>query len=97
MKDGDIMDYTPKTSPLPKKVTNNGKKVAPMIIMSFFDALRLIPDGKRITKLEWSDKRTYGLLKDGLLQVHKAGEAEETTHPWIINDGDLIGTDFIVV
>lgn len=93
MKEGDIMDTMPKTSPLP----TNGKKFTPIITMSFFDALKLISDGKRVTKLEWNDKRTYGLLKGGLLQLHKAGEAEETTHPWIINDGDLIGSDFIVV
>ena len=47
--------------------------------------------------MEWADKRVYGLLKEGMIQIHKAGEAEETTHPWIINDGDLMGEDWYVL
>jgi len=66
-------------------------------VLNFYDALRATVDGKRITKLEWDDVRDYGLLKDGILQIHKAGEAEETLHPWIINDGDLAGEDWIIL
>ena len=84
----------PIISPLPN---TNGTLVTPQAEMTFYEALKLIADGKRITKLEWDDKRTYGLLKEGMLQIHKSGEAEETTHPWIINDGDLNGDDFVVL
>ena len=63
--------------------------------MAFDQAIRRVIDGKKITKLEWKDKRSYCLLADNLLQLHKAGEAPDKLHPWIINDGDLLGTDWI--
>ena len=65
--------------------------------MTFSDAILMVVTGKRITRLEWDDKRFYALLKDGLLQLHKAGEPNDTLHPWIINDGDLLGVDWLVI
>ena len=65
--------------------------------LNFTEALGQILEGHRITKLEWGDKRAYGYLKDGLLQIHKAGESSEIFHPWILNDGDLVGLDWIVL
>lgn len=65
--------------------------------MTFDQAVRKMIDGKKIHRLEWGDRRIYYLLKDGLVSIHKAGEDEETTHPVILNDGDLLGTDWIVL
>ena len=65
------------------------------IHLGFAEALGRMVDGRRVTKLEWNDKRTYGLVLDDLLQLHKAGEAEDVTHPWILNRGDLIGWDWM--
>lgn len=63
--------------------------------LNFAQALGEVLEGKRITRLSWGDKREYGLLADGLLSIHKAGESADTTRPWIINDGDLTGLDWI--
>ena len=68
-----------------------------MNAMDFPTIVKEILSGKRVTKLEWDDKRSYGVLQGGLLQLHKAGESKEELHPWIINDGDLGGTDWIVI
>jgi hypothetical protein len=65
--------------------------------LTFFEALKLVADGKKITRLEWDDKHDYGFLRDGLLQLHKNGESDEVFHPWLINDGDLYGEDWIIV
>jgi hypothetical protein len=62
---------------------------------NFAEAIGQILEGKRVTRLDWRDKRDYCLLKDGILQIHKAGESKETLHPWIINDGDLTGLDWL--
>ena len=67
------------------------------IELDFHGAIEEITKGKRVTRKEWKDVRTYCLLKDGILQIHKKGEAEETTHPWIINDGDLEGLDWYIL
>ena len=87
------MEYT-KVSPLP---TNGQIEPVAKKEIDFFAALKKIADGARITKLEWDDKRTYGFIKDGLLCIHKAGEAEGIDRPWILNDGDLAGDDWIVL
>ena len=87
------MDNT-KVSPLP---VINGQAEILRSEMSFYQALELVSEGKKITKLEWDDKRTYGFIKDGLLCIHKAGEAEGIDRPWILNDGDLAGDDWIVL
>lgn len=65
--------------------------------LTFTDAMAIVSKGQRVTREEWNDKRWYGILKDGMLQIHKAGEAEDTTHPWIINDGDLAGEDYLIL
>ena len=65
--------------------------------MSFTDAIKALLEGKRITKVEWGDKRHYGLLEDYILMLHKAGEAEKDTHPWILSEEDLVGEDWEVV
>lgn len=65
--------------------------------MSFTDAVKEILDGKRITRKGWDDKRHYVLLQDYLLHLHKAGEKETDTHPWIISEEDLVADDWGIV
>jgi hypothetical protein len=68
------------------------------ITMTFYEALKkAITDGVKITKIEWADKRSYGLMKDGILQLHKSGEPKNKLHPWILNDGDILGIDWIII
>jgi hypothetical protein len=67
------------------------------IHLGFAEVIGRLLEGKKVTKIEWGDKRSYGLMKDTLLQLHKKGEAEEVTHPWILNDGDLTGWDWVVL
>lgn len=65
--------------------------------LTFKEALDAVLAGKRISKREWDDVRKYGILKDTFLMYHKAGESDETLHFWIINDGDIVGTDYFVL
>ena len=67
------------------------------IHLGFAEALGRMVDGRRVTRVEWEDKRHYGLVKDDLLQLHKAGEAEEDFHPWILSKEDLIAWDWMEV
>ena len=82
-------------SPLPK-ITNGPIKADVITLLDFNGAITAILDGKKVTRGEWKDKRFYCLLKDDMLQIHKAGEAKETLHPWIINNGDLGSSDWYV-
>lgn len=65
--------------------------------MSFTDAIIELLAGSRITRKAWDDKRTYGILKNGILQIHKAGQKEEKLSPWILSDGDMLANDWMTL
>lgn len=60
---------------------------------TFFDALREVSNGRSITKLEWKNNGIYGKLVDNKLYIHIDNEFKQ----WIISDGDLLGTDWVVL
>ena len=93
-----------KQSPVPAKVISPEKVLTPVqspaVIkvgapqtFSFYEILKSVTIGKKITKLEWNNKEIYGVLKDTLLQLHK----DDGFHTWILNEGDLVGTDWITL
>ena len=61
--------------------------------LDFPEALRAVTAGHKITKLEWGDNEYYGVLRDGLLILHKP----DGFHTWIISEGDLAGTDWYIL
>ena len=61
--------------------------------LDFPEALRAVTAGHRITKAEWGDDEYYGVLRDGLLILHKP----DGFHTWIVSEGDLAGTDWIIL
>ena len=63
--------------------------------LDFPDAMRAIISGKRVTKLEWDDPRTYLELKDGKLKIYKSDT--KRFHDLIVSDGDLMGLDWVVL
>lgn len=73
------------TSPVP---------IVEQVSLTFYDAIREVANGKRITKLEWGNNLYYGLLKDGVLVLHKPDGID---YPWTISDGDILGTDWVVL
>jgi len=62
--------------------------------MDFSDAIKSIINSKKVARKSWKDKRIYCLLKEELLQIHKAGEKEDETHVWIVNEWDMIADDW---
>lgn len=62
--------------------------------LTFADALASVLAGESITKLEWRDPDIYGRLLDGKLVLYMH---DKQFHPWILSDGDLLGTDWIVI
>ena len=79
------------SSPDPKIVKSIPKEI---IQMTFFEALKKLSEGSKITKLEWGNTKEYGLLRDGRVQLHKS---DDLFYQWIISDGDLNGKDWITI
>lgn len=66
-------------------------KPSEMIGFDFPTAIKKVIDGNKIRRTSWPVGE-YGLLKDGFLMIIKDGE-----HRWLVNDGDMTGTDWVVV
>ena len=75
----------------PQKDTPKEETSAPM---NFSSAINMVVNGKKISKLEWNNREEYGVLKDGFLMLHKP---DDQFYKWIISEGDLMGTDWIVI
>jgi hypothetical protein len=76
------------TSPAPQRTTAHVSNT-----LDFPAAMAEVIAGHKITKLEWGDPSQYGVLKDGLLMIRLT----DGWHKWIVNDGDLLGTDWITI
>ena len=62
--------------------------------MDFPEAMQAVIQGRTVTKLEWDDMRYYGELRDGFLMLHKP---DSKFYQWVISEGDLTGTDYILL
>jgi hypothetical protein len=66
--------------------------------ISFQQAMEAVASGKRVTKKEWADVRRWVKMADqGLIYTHHPGEEDAVLHPWIFNDGDILGTDWVIL
>jgi hypothetical protein len=90
-------EQEPNRSPLPEKMEQDKDGVFTIMNneMNFYDAIKAITENKvNVTRSEWNDKEEYCLLKDGLLTLHKA---DDKFYSWVISDGDILATDWIIV
>jgi hypothetical protein len=90
---------TPNTSPLPEDVKPDVDGVFSVKTdtdnMTFYDAVKaMVDDNQKVTRVEWANTIEYGLLKDGILTLHKA---DGKYYSWIISDGDINADDWIIV
>ena len=83
-------EETIATSPLPKKIKEDDKEIR----LSFYTALKALAKGAKITKLEWENKKVYGLMHNGLVTLRKD---DGNLYTWLISDGDISGTDWIII
>ncbi|MGD9276372.1 MAG: hypothetical protein PVJ67_04315 [Candidatus Pacearchaeota archaeon] len=56
--------------------------------------MRQVINGKKVTKLEWKNNNYYGFLNGQWLMIHKP---DGKLYVWKVNDGDMLGTDWVVI
>lgn len=61
--------------------------------MDFYEALKCLADGAKITRVEWKNDKCYGVLHDSWVCLFTDGKM----HTWQVSDGDLIANDWIVL
>lgn len=74
-------------SPVPQVVKKN------KVEMPFYDAVRCMMEGAKVTRVGWENTEEYGYIKDGFVMIHTKGK----DHRWIISDGDYLSTDWIII
>lgn len=73
---------------------NNPAQVVEPPTVSFPAAVLLLTKNKKIRRLGWEDKTEYGYLgTDGFVKIFKGGK----DYDWMINDGDILAEDWVVV
>ena len=50
-------------------------------------------NGEKITRKEWGNEEEYGILKDGIVTIHK----DDKFHNWIFTDGDMKASDWYII
>jgi hypothetical protein len=73
-------------------MATNDTTQSPPLLMDFPTAMRAVINGQAITKMEWQNTDTYCMIRETFLMIHIDGQWRQ----WLVNDGDLMGTDWIV-
>lgn len=63
--------------------------------MDFYEALKAILEGERVTRLEWPGPEHYCLMYNHRIHIHRPDDGK--LHPWIIQDGDMAGEDWVIL
>ena len=77
---------SPTVSPKPTKKQKG---------MDFYEALKSVMNGEFITREEWNDRDTYLCLSEGRLRIYKSDT--QKLYDLIVQDGDILGTDWLIV
>ena len=98
---------TQNKSPLPKEIRVQDNNIEPdkelpkvvqkpikkEELFDFPTAIKMVTEGKKISREEWKNPNIYGVIKNEKLILHK----EDKDHGWIISTGDLTNKDWFVV
>ena len=75
-------------SPVPKQV-----KVVASKGVAFDVAIKAIMGGAKVRRAEWEDVQEYCLLKESFLMIHR----NDKFHTWIVSEGDMLATDWVIL
>ena len=91
---------TKSQSPLPTAIKSPGSEEKTLkaiksdkVLFDFPTAIKMVTEGKKISRDEWKNPKIYGVLKNEMLVLCK----EDRDHSWIISTGDLTSKDWFVV
>ena len=61
--------------------------------IDFYEALREVVGGGKVTKLEWEDSSEYVFMKDERLSIHK----DSVDFNFTVREPDILGEDWVVL
>ena len=82
---------SPQSSPQPA----TPEIVSESSIMNFFEAMKLVLEGRSVRRLDWTNPAVIVRTVDEKLMIYLPGD--KLFHPLTVNTGDMNGKDWIVV
>lgn len=76
-----------------RTTTDAGKTADGRILMDFFDAMRFVRDGAKVTRLAWGVDDSVFMHAERL----HLRKADGTLHQLMVSVGDMDGTDWVLV
>lgn len=64
--------------------------------VDFGTAMEAVVNGKKATKLEWGNPEEYIFLRATILHIRRE-TPDGTEHVWRVSDGDVRGTDWVIL
>jgi len=80
-------------SPVPNKpvpIITPKKETKPF---DFYQAIKQVHKGKKVSRLAWEDKNEYALMHNEFLSIHTKGK----THQWAVHETDMIADDWFII
>ncbi len=74
---------------------NNTSPVGIAKPVSFGTAMDAVAEGLKVRRPDWPAEE-YGILKDGYLTIFRKDGKRLMQHRWIVNDGDVLATDWVI-
>ena len=65
--------------------------------MDFYEALRSVMDGARVTRREWSNREVYMVMNEGRLRIMNGVLGDDRLHDLILQDADITAEDWSMV
>ncbi len=75
---------------MPKKIESS--PIPEPKLLDFYEALKWVNVGKRITRKEWNNPEIYGFLHNDLLKINN-----NSVDNWILSVGDITAEDWITL
>lgn len=85
-----VQDNDVREVKFPTPVSDNTER---KVMLDFFDAVRAISVGEKVTRIEWKNASEYCFIHANVLHIHR----NNTDHVWQISLGDIEGEDWIVL
>jgi hypothetical protein len=93
-------------SPLPSQVPSaplpgSPYPILPPLEFDFYEALRQVVAGKKVTRTSWNDPTNWLELRAGILHIHYPnspdGIAGQEWHVLKVSDGDILAVDWTIL
>jgi hypothetical protein len=79
------------TSPTPPT------EAKPVVTYLFFDALKEVLGGRKVTRLAWGNENIYVYMYQNILSIYGGETGDHEIHKLILHETDMVSDDWILL